>query len=171
MTSPVIEVRTDDLAFIAADAIARPVDSELHATTPLMRRLEAAGGDALARCLRVNEPLAVGSAVVTPAGGLGVELLIHGVVSSETEAASRASVRQAISSALQRAADFGIAHLAMAPFGMGAGNLDVEDSADVSADAIRRHYTNARYPTTITIVVESAFEQEVFARVMTGVGT
>jgi O-acetyl-ADP-ribose deacetylase (regulator of RNase III) len=40
----------------------------------------------------VNEPLAVGSAVVTPAGELGVELLIHGVVSSDTEPVSRTSV-------------------------------------------------------------------------------
>lgn len=166
-----IEVRTDDLAFVAADAIARPVDSELRATTPIIRRLEVAAGEGLAKHLRVNEPLAVGSAVVTPAGSLGVELLIHGVVSSDTEAVSRASVRQAVSSALQRAADWGIAHLAIAPFGIGAGNLDVEDSADVLADAIRRHRQTTKHPTTITIVVETVFEHEVFERSMMGVAT
>ena len=126
-----IEVRTDDLAFVTADAIARPVDAELRATTPLMRRLELAGGEKLTRHLRVNEPLAVGSAVVTSAGDLGVELLIHGVVSSDVEPPTRATVRQAVSSALQRAADWQIAHLAIAPFGIGVGNLDVEDSAQV----------------------------------------
>jgi O-acetyl-ADP-ribose deacetylase (regulator of RNase III) len=167
----VIEVCTDDLAFIAADAIARPVDAELRATTPLMRRLEIAGGDALAKHLRVNEPLAVGSAVVTPAGALGVELLIHGVVSSDTEAVSPSSVRRALSSALQRAADWGIDHLAIAPFGIGAGNLGIEESADAAADSIRRHRVTAKAPTTITIVVETAFEQEVFERVMLGVPT
>ena len=52
--------------------------------------------------LRVNEPLAVGSAVVTGAGALAVELLIHGVVSSDTEPVSRSTVRQALSSALNR---------------------------------------------------------------------
>ena len=169
--TPVIEVRTDDLAFVTADAIARPVDSELRATTPLMRRLEVAGGEVLARHLRVNEPLAVGSAVVTPAGALGVELLIHGVVSSDTQPATRTTVIQAVSGALQRAADWGIAHLAIAPFGIGAGNLDVEESADVIADAIRRHRATAKYPTTITIVVETAFEQDVFERCLTGVAT
>jgi O-acetyl-ADP-ribose deacetylase (regulator of RNase III) len=167
----VIDVRTDDLAFVAADAIARPVDSELRATTPIIRRLEVAAGEGLAKHLRVNEPLAIGSAVVTPAGSLGVELLIHGVVSSDTEPVSRASVRQAVSGALQRAADWGIAHLAIAPFGIGAGNLDVEDSADVIADAIRRHRQTTANPTRITIVVETAFEQDVFERVMLGVAT
>lgn len=166
-----IEVRTDDLSFVSADAIARPVDAELRATTPLMRRLEVAGGEALARYLRVNEPLAVGSAVVTPGGALGVELLIHGVVSSDTEPVSRHGVRQAVSSALQRAADWGIAHLALAPFGLGAGNLDIEESAEVTADAIRRHCQFARYPTTITVVVETELEQSVFERLLVGVRT
>jgi O-acetyl-ADP-ribose deacetylase (regulator of RNase III) len=167
----VIEVRTDDLAFVEADAIARPVDAELRATTPLMRRLEIAGGDGLARQLRVNEPLAVGSAVVTPAGALGVELLIHGVVSSETEPVSRANVRQAVSSSLQRAADWGIEHLAITPFGLGVGNLDLEDAAEVLADAIRRHCQAARHPTTITVVVETELEQSVFERLVRGAAT
>jgi O-acetyl-ADP-ribose deacetylase (regulator of RNase III) len=164
-----IAVRTDDLAFVAADAIARPVDAELRATTPLMRRLEAAGGEGLMRHLRVNEPLAVGSAVVTPAGELGVELLIHGVVSSDTEPVSRATVRQAVSSVLQRAADWGIEHLALVPFGIGAGNLDVEESAEVIAEAVRRHYEGATRPNSITIVVETEFEHGVFERVVAGV--
>lgn len=166
-----IEVRTDDLAFVSAGAIARPVDAELRATTPLMRRLEVAGGETLARHLRVHEPLAVGSAVVTPAGALGVELLIHGVVSSETEPVSRTSVRQAVSSALQRAADWGIEHLAIAPFGIGAGNLDVEESAEVIADAVRHHRLTTKHPMTITVVVETPFEHDVFERCLAGVET
>ena len=163
-----IEVRTDDLAFVEADAIARPVDAELRATTPVMRRLEIAGGDGLARHLRVNDPLAVGSAVVTPAGALGVELLIHGVVSSDQEPVSRGTVRQAVGSSLQRAADWGIEHLAIAPFGIGVGNLDLEDAAEVLGDAIRHHRQAAKYPVTITIIVETELERSVFAPLAVG---
>lgn len=166
-----IEVRTDDLAFVEADAIARPVDAQLRATTPVMRRLEIAGGDGLARHSRVNEPLAVGSAVVTPAGSLGVELLIHGVVSSDEEPVSRAYVRQAVGSALQRAADWGIEHLAIAPFGLGVGNLDIEDAAQVLGDAIRHHCQAAKHPTTITIVVETELERSVVTRFVGGMAS
>lgn len=166
-----IAVRTDDLAFVEADAIARPVDAELRATTPLMRRLEIAGGEGLARHLRINEPLAVGSAVVTPAGALGVELLIHGVVSSDTDPVSRATVRQALSSALQRTVDWGIEHLAITPFGLGVGNLDAEESAELLVEAVRRHRQAAKYPTSITIVVETDFEQAIFERFVAGVTT
>ena len=166
-----IEVRTDDLAFVDADAIARPVDAELRATTPLMRRLEVAAGEGLARHLRVNEPLAVGSAVVTAGGALGVELVIHGVVSSDTDPVSRGAVRQAVSSALQRAVDWGIEHLAITPFGLGVGNLDVEESAEILVDAVRRHRRAAKYPTTLTIVVETDFERAIFERLIAGAAT
>jgi len=163
----VIEIRTDDLAFVEADAIARPVDAELRATTPLMRRLELAGGEPLAKHLRVNEALAVGSAVVTPGGALGAELLIHGVVSSDTEAVSRTTVRHAVTSALQRAADWGIEHLAITPFGLGVGNLDIEESAEVLAEVVRRHAQTSKYPTTITVVVETDLELGIFEQFMT----
>jgi O-acetyl-ADP-ribose deacetylase (regulator of RNase III) len=163
----VITVRTDDLAFVEADAIARPVNAELRATTPLMRRLEEAAGPALSRQLRrVVEPLAVGSAVVTGAGDLSAGLLIHGVVSSEEEAVSRAGVKRALTSALQRAADWEIAHLVITPFGLGAGNLEIEDSAALTAEALSRHVGPAVFPRSVTIVVETALEAEIFERML-----
>ena len=158
-----IDVRIDDLAFLTGEAIARPVNAALAATTPIMRRLEQAAGEALARQLVLREPLAVGSAVVTGAGALGVELLIHAVVASDTEPVSRDSVRMATTSALQRAADFRIGHLDMAPFGLGAGNLDPEDSADAMLEAIGRHRVRAPFPASITIVVETPAEAEAFS--------
>ena len=157
-----IDVRIDDLAFFSGEAIARPVNAELGATTPVMRRLEQAAGEALARQLVLREPLPIGSAVVTGAGALAVELMIHAVVASDSERVSRDGVQRATTSALQRAADFRIAHLAMAPFGLGAGNLDVEESADAMLDAIARHRARARMPGTITIVVETPDEAEAF---------
>lgn len=157
-----IEVRVDDLAFLEGEAIARPVNSALQATTTLMRRLELAGGQALANQLRVTQPLPVGSAVVTAAGDLPAELLIHGVVSSDTEPVSADSVRRAVTSALQRAADWQITHLALSPFGLGPGNLDVEDSAEIMIDAIARHLATARHPASVTIVVETPDDAEIF---------
>ena len=164
-----VEVIVDDLAFVSAGAVARPVDALLRATTPLLRRFELAGGAALARQLRVAEPLAVGAAVVTGAGDLAAELLVHAVVSSDEEPVSRAGVRRALASALQRAGDFGIDHLAVPPFGLGAGNLAVEDSAEVMSEVIRRHLASGRAPRRVTVVVERDAEAEAFI-VYTGRG-
>jgi len=157
-----IDVRVEDLAFVTADAIAWPVTDELRATTPLLRRLEEAGGSRLRQQLTAHDALAVGSAVVTGAGDLSVELLVSAVVSSASESVSEGGVRRALLSALQRAADWQIEHLAFAPFGLGAGNLVLEDSAELMASVAAQHVARMRYPSRITIIVESPLELEVF---------
>jgi len=155
----VIAVRIDDVAFYHGEAIAWPVDAMLGATTPLLRRLELAAGTALARQAPLREPLPVGAAVVTGAGDLHVELLIHAVIVSPEERASRDSVRRALASALQRAADFRIDELAVVPFGIGAGNLDLEESAVVMAEVMRQHLARAAHPRSIIVIVENDAEE------------
>lgn len=160
---PEVDVQVDDLTFWEGEAIARPVTAELGATTALLRRLEVAAGPGLASQLRTGEPLAVGAAVVTGPGALRVDLVVHAVVSSREERVTRDAVRRATLSALQRAADFGIAHLALPPFGLGAGNLDIEDSARAMLDAVRTHAARTAAPRRITFVVETEDERRAFA--------
>jgi O-acetyl-ADP-ribose deacetylase (regulator of RNase III) len=156
----VIEVRVEDLAFYSGDAIIRPATATLGATTPLLRRLELAGGKTLLDQLVVSEPLAIGSAVVTGAGELSVELLVHAIVSSTTERVTRDGVRRAFRSALERASAWQIAHVAVPPFGLGAGNLDIEESALVMADELARHSAMATFPKNISFVAETADEAQ-----------
>jgi O-acetyl-ADP-ribose deacetylase (regulator of RNase III) len=157
----VIDVRVDDLVFYEGEAIARPVNAMLGATTPVMRKLERAAGASFSEKARLSEPLPVGAAVVTNAGDLQVELLIHGVVSSDDEPVTRATVRLALMSALQRAVAFQIRALAMAPFGLGAGNLDIEDSADIMIEVLAEHMKRSPYPSSVLIIAETEHEEEV----------
>ena len=154
-----IEVRVDDLAFFRGSALIRPVNAELGATTTLLRRLEVAAGPTLANQLQTQEPLPVGAAIVTGSGDLQVELIVHAVVCSKTEPVSRDSVRRAFTSALQRTVDWKLDYVGVAPFGLGAGNLDIEESAEIMAAVIARHLTRARFPTRICLVAESAEEE------------
>ena len=153
-----IDVRVEDLAFYAGDAIIRPATATLSATTPLLRRLEVAGGRKLLDQLAVTEPLAVGSAVVTSAGELPVGLLVHAIVSSPTERVSRDGVRRAFRSALERALTWQMSDVAVPPLGLGAGNLEVEESAAVMSDELRRHCAGAEFPRQVTVVAENAEE-------------
>src|SRR4051812_29570050 len=153
-----IDVRVEDLAFFAGDAIIRPATATLAATTPLLRRLELAGGARLLDQLRVNEPLPVGSAVVTGAGELPVELLVHAIVSSQTERVTREGVRRALRSALERTNAWQIGEVGIPPLGLGAGNLDIEVSAELLAQEITRHTREFAFPTRVTIVAETADE-------------
>lgn len=165
-----IDVRVDDLGFFEGEAIVRPVNATLGATTPVMRRLERAAGEAFSDQTRIAEPLPVGAAVVTRAGNLGVEYVIHGVVCSDDEAVSRNSVRQSLTSALQRADAFHIRELAIAPFGLGAGNLDIEDSAEVMIAVLREHMRRSSYPASVLIVVETALEEQVLRNFLKAAG-
>jgi O-acetyl-ADP-ribose deacetylase (regulator of RNase III) len=157
----VIDVRVDDLAFYEGEAIARPVNAMLGATTPVMRRLEKSAGPAFIESAKLTQPLPVGAAVVTNAGDLHVELFIHGVVSSDDEPVSRATVRLALMSALQRAVAFQIRELAVAPFGLGAGNLDIEESADVMVEVLTEHMRRSPYPSSVLIFAETGLEEQV----------
>jgi O-acetyl-ADP-ribose deacetylase (regulator of RNase III) len=156
----VIDVRVEDLAFYAGDAIIRPATSTLASTTPLLRRLELAGGRALLDQLVVSEPLAVGSAVVTSAGELQVGMLVHAIVSSPTERVSREGVRRAFRSALERVLSWQIADVAVPPLGLGAGNLDIDTSAQVMADELARHCASASFPRRVTLIAETADEAQ-----------
>jgi O-acetyl-ADP-ribose deacetylase (regulator of RNase III) len=159
----VIEVRVDDLAFFDGDAIVRPVTAELQATTALMRRLETAAGPKLIDQLQVQEPLPVGAAIVTGAGELETELLVHAVVSSREERVTRQTVRQALASALHRVEAWQLEHIAIAPLGLGAGNLTIEDSADAMVDVLATHLRRSRFPSRVTIIAETSDERAIVA--------
>ena len=153
-----IDVRVEDLAFFAGDAIIRPATSTLGATTPLLRKLELSGGQKLLDQLVVAEPLAVGSAVVTSAGDLQVGMLVHAIVSSPTERVSREGVRRAFRSALERALSWQMSDVAVPPLGLGAGNLDIDTSALLMADELAHHFASASFPRRVTLIAETTDE-------------
>ena len=77
-----IEVRLADLAEVQVGAVMRPVSSDFSPVTPAMRRLDQAAGPAVeAQCARMGD-LPVGSAVITPGGGLPADFIVHIAVRS-----------------------------------------------------------------------------------------
>jgi O-acetyl-ADP-ribose deacetylase (regulator of RNase III) len=167
-TETMIDVRIDDLAFYEGDAIVRPVNAMLQATTPVIRRLEVAAGPKLVDIVRLSQALPVGAAVVTGAGGLPVEFLVHGVVASIEERVTRDTVRLALMSAMQRILAFEIKNVAVAPFGLGAGNLDIDESADIMIEVLTEHMGRAAFPSTALIITESELELEAFQQRLRG---
>jgi len=161
-----MRVVVDDLAFVHADAIVRPATATLEPTTPALRRLEQVGGQAFWNQMRTERELAVGSAVVTGGGDLPAELVIHAIIRSATIPCSKDTVRRALTSALQRAADWRLAHLAIPPLGTGAGNLSLDDAADVMCATLNREVPTLPFPADVTLVVETPEEQAVFERAL-----
>lgn len=157
-----IRVTRGDLAAVGAECRIRPVRSDGESVSVVGRRLEAAAGEAVMHRVQGQGTSPVGTAILTPAGGLPGDFLIHVVLQSPEEAASAVVVRRGLLNALRRAADFGIETVALPPLGLGAGNLEVEESAKVVVEVIRDHVSEGRPPMEFEIVVESEFEESVF---------
>jgi O-acetyl-ADP-ribose deacetylase (regulator of RNase III) len=159
----VIRVVVDDLGFFHADALVRPATTRLDPTAAALRRLETMGGAEFHSRLRLSRELAVGAAVVTAAGGdLPAEFVVHAVIRSETEPVTRGSVARAWLSALHQAQEWQFAHLSVPPIGTGAGNLSIEDSAEIMATVLHAHLGNAAFPADVSFVVETPEDREVF---------
>lgn len=157
-----IEVRRGELAEVEADAIVRPVGTDFSAVTPAMRRFELAAGEAVAeQCRRLGE-IPMGSAVITAAGELGADLIVHVAVRSATENATRPVVRQGFLNALRRVAEWEADTIAVAPLGTGAGNLDAETSADIMLTVLAEQVHGAGLPVRVVLVVEDAYQEAAF---------
>lgn len=158
-----IRVVVDDLGGLRADALVRPATTRLDPTAAALRRVETLGGAEFQNRLRLTRELAVGAAVVTAAGGdLPAEYVIHAVIRSDTEPVTRAGVAQAWLSALHQAQEWQFTHLSVPPLGTGAGNLTIEDAAEIMATVLHAHLGTATFPADVSFVVETPEERQVF---------
>jgi len=159
----VIRVVVDDLASFAADALVRPATTRLDPTAAALRRLEIAGGQEFQNRIRMSHELAVGAAVVTAAGGdLPTEFVIHAVIRSETEPVTRGNVARAWLSTLHQAREWEFTHVSAPPLGTGAGNLSMEDAAEIMATVLHAHKGGAQFPADVSFIVERPEDQQVF---------
>ena len=158
-----IRVVVDDVASLPADAIVRPATTRLDPTAAALRRLETMGGAEFHSRLRLTRELPVGAAVVTAGGGdLPAEFVIHAVIRSETDPVTRDSVARAWRSALQQAQEWQFARLSVPPIGTGAGNLSIEDAAEIMTTVLHVHLETAAFPAEVSLVVETPEDREVF---------
>lgn len=155
-----IHVVVGDLASTVADAVVRPANIRLEPIHPALRRLDEAAGPRFQEQCRVQRELGVGAAVVTRAGDLPAEFVIHAVIGTSPDTVSADGVRRAVNAALWQSAQWQIQTLAFPP--LGEGTLSAQSSAAAIVPAIREHQRNADYPATVLIVVSSNAERDIF---------
>ncbi|NNG17938.1 MAG: hypothetical protein HKM89_15790, partial [Gemmatimonadales bacterium] len=94
-----IQVVVDDLALVAADAVLRPSTDGLAPMGPASARLDEAAGPDFAAFRTTREPLDIGAAIVTGAGQLAAQFVVHLVIHTDRHKASRATIERALTSA------------------------------------------------------------------------
>jgi O-acetyl-ADP-ribose deacetylase (regulator of RNase III) len=89
------------------------------------------------------------------------------VLRSREEPVGAEAVRAGLTNGLRRARELGLESLALPPLGLGAGNLDPQESAAVRVPILLDHdCTSSGHPREMTILVATAYEEEVFLRAL-----
>jgi len=155
-----------DLAVHEAEAVLRPIRSDLAPVNALSRDLGSAGGEVLESRLSNLGSIPLGGAVITPGGDLAADFVIHVVVMSEDEPQSLITIQRALRNGLRRAADWEISSLAVPPLGLGVGSMEAESAAQALVDVLCDHLAGGDPPSEVTVVVTSEYEAALFSRLV-----
>ncbi len=154
-----IRLTETGLGQLKVNAVVRAADEHLEPVGLASEALDREGGDSLRQLRRVQAPLDVGSAVITGAGDLAAEFVLHIVIQGKERAASRDTVRRALTSAWHRAEGWEL-HLVAAPLaGLGGSTLSPEEAAVALVETFRDRPRSTRYPAELHIVVASPAER------------
>ena len=161
-----IRVVVADLARCPADAVVRPTTSRFDSLTPALADLDRAGGAGFRASLRVAGRLGLGGAVVTAGGGeLPAEFVIHAVIREDpTQPPTPELVARAWRAALQQAAEWQFAHVAVPPIGAdgGSGALTLADAAEILVTIFGQHRARSTFPADVSFVVDNADDRDLF---------
>jgi O-acetyl-ADP-ribose deacetylase (regulator of RNase III) len=158
----VIRVVMGELASQQAEGLLRPVRTDMAPVSPASRDIGLAAGEQLTERLSKLGTLPLGGAVLTPSGNLAADFLIHAVVMSEEEPQTSHTVQRALRNGLRRAADWGLASLALPPLGLAVGTGDPEGPARALVEILFNHLDEGAAPLELILVVGSKYEAELF---------
>ncbi len=157
-----ISVEIADLTDVPTQAVFRAVRWDLEPVTPGGRRLGLAAGEAIVERLDQMGDFPVGGAVVTPAGDLAADFIIHLVIESAEEPMTETSVRKALTNGLRQACAWGMESVAIPPLGTGAGCLDAETSARMIMAVLKTFVGSGESLREATVVVANEYEKAAF---------
>ena len=132
-----IHVVTGDLASVTADAVARPATTRLEPLTPALRRLDEAAGPKFVEQCRLRHELPAGAAVVTGAGSLAAEFVVHLILGPAADTVTTDALARAMDAALWQCTQWQIESRA-GPV-PAIGNLASDAALEVLVGAVRRH--------------------------------
>jgi O-acetyl-ADP-ribose deacetylase (regulator of RNase III) len=156
----VIRVFRGDPVEVEADALFRSVGADLEACTAFDERIGVGAGASVLDHLRAFGEAPVGSALVTPGGGLPFPFLLHLVLRSPEEPVSGERLGRALRNGLRHAAEWQLARVALPILGTGAGNLDAEEASGILCAVMREHLAASDFPKEIVFIAMNAYEEE-----------
>jgi O-acetyl-ADP-ribose deacetylase (regulator of RNase III) len=132
-----IEIWNGDICELEVDAIVVPAIGSLWMSTGVAGAIKRAGGDAIEFAAIRQGPVALGSAVVTPAGTLAARAVIHAVSLDRDRRTTEEALEAAVRNAMARAREIGASSIAFPALGSGVGGFPLEDGARITVRTVR----------------------------------
>lgn len=129
-----------DITEYEVDAIVNAANSQLSMGAGVAGAIKRKGGTIIEEDATRQGPIEAGDVVVTTAGNLPANYVIHAAVMGPDLRSSADLVRRATLATLRRAEDLRLHTLAFPAFGTGVGKMNPKESADAMVGALRTHF-------------------------------
>jgi O-acetyl-ADP-ribose deacetylase len=132
-----IELWNGDICDLEVDAIVNPANLSLWMATGVGGAIKRAGGDAIEFAAVRQAPVPLGGAVVTTAGTLAANAVIHAVSLDRDRRTSGPVIEAAVRSAMGQAREIGATSIAFPALGTGVGGFPLEEAARITVQTVR----------------------------------
>ena len=139
-----IEILRGGIAAQRVDATVNAANNHLWMGGGVAGALKRAGGAEIEAEAMARGPVAVGEAVVTGAGRLEADYVIHAAVMGQDLLTDAAKIRLATRSSLERAVEIGAGSVAFPALGTGVGGFPVAECARIMVGEVRRFAAEVR---------------------------
>ena len=161
-----IELWNGDICDLEVDAIVSPAATSLWMSTGIAGEIKRAGGDEIEFAALRQAPVAVGDAIVTPAGSLAARVVIHAVSLERDRRTSAPAIDKAARNAMARARELALTSIAFPALGTGIGGYPLDDAARVAVTAVRDELPQSPSVEHVIFALRGAAAYEAFARAL-----
>ncbi len=134
-----IKVIKGDIADLNVDAIVHDANTGLKMQQGLARDIKQKGGDTIEEEALSKAPIKSGESVITKAGNLKAQHIVHAVTMEMYASADQDAIRKAAASALRCAKKLKVKSIAFPALGYDAGNFPLVGSAKIIIQEILKH--------------------------------
>ncbi len=161
-----IELWNGDICDLEVDAIVSPASTSLWMSTGVAGELKRTGGDEIEFAAIRQGPVALGDAIVTPAGRLAAKVVIHAVSLERDRRTSGPAIDRAARSAMARVRELGLTSVAFPALGTGVGGFPLDEAARIAVDAVRDELQIPASVEHVIFALRGAAAYEAFARAL-----
>jgi O-acetyl-ADP-ribose deacetylase (regulator of RNase III) len=130
-----IHLMEGDITTVEADAIVNAANNRFWMGSGVAGAIKEAGGQEIEEEAVAQGPVPAGEAVVTTAGSLKVNHVIHAAVMGQDQKTDDRKIAAATTNSLKRAVEWNLSSVALPALGTGVGHFPMADCARVMLEA------------------------------------